>query len=75
MGLLLALSLLNLGGCAQMLCELRTDRDPVDPYGDRRQCEAQVEQHMDERAAEKQKRLAREQQALLDEAIASRIER
>lgn len=41
------------GGCAQALCDLRTDTDPYDPHSDRRQCERQVEQYMETRAAEK----------------------
>ncbi|WP_372871417.1 hypothetical protein [Shewanella sp.] len=60
------------GGCAQALCDLRTDKDPYDPEGDRRQCERQVEQYIETQAAEKQKRQDAEQQALLDEALAGR---
>lgn len=61
-----------LSGCAQALCDLRTDTDPYDPHSDRRQCERQVEQYMETQAAEKQKRHDAEQQALLDEALAQR---
>ncbi len=61
-----------LGGCAQALCDLRTDKDPYDPDGDRRQCERQVEQYIETQAAEKQKRQDAEQQALLNEALSGR---
>ncbi|WP_338591758.1 hypothetical protein VXM60_03790 [Shewanella khirikhana] len=62
----------SLGGCAQALCELRTDTDPYDPEADRRSCEKEVEDYMDSRAAEKQKRQDAEQQALLNEALSGR---